>query len=306
MKVEPHANGFFGVAPEKELDLKANFERFIEHLVARRRRAQPITIIIDGRETGVGKSSLAMNIARRLDPGFGLENVIFSAPELYRVYETKPPGSAALYDESVLGLLSRRGARDEELSGLIGALSIVRKNGIATLLCVPKIAMLDSIVVNGLAPHYIFIEARGRGRVHRAHKGAKYRKSQPKIPYDLWPEVSPIGWMNLDGDPFFEEYKVRAVEKNRAYFRKQQEISAAKEVRLLGGASRRAAANPSSLGNVPDRFPSSETPPPRSSTCRKCGRIFARSDALRRHEKTCGTTLQHPSPKGPIPPSAPV
>lgn len=279
MKAELHAQAFFGVEPEQEADLKANFEKFVEHLEARRRRAQPITIIIDGRETGVGKTSLAMNIARRLDPGFSLENVIFSAPELYRVYETKPPGSAALYDESVLGLLSRRGARDEELSGLIGALSIVRKNGISTLLCVPKIAMLDSIVVNGLAPHYIFIEARGRGRVHRAYKGAQYRKSRPRIPYDLWREVSPLTWENLDGEAFFESYKEMAREKNREYFREQQEISAAKKARLLGG--RQGRAEPDTEANVPDRPKSPSPPPPVEIRCGEL--VFNRQDSYARH-----------------------
>ncbi|HEV2519452.1 MAG TPA: hypothetical protein VGX00_02360 [Thermoplasmata archaeon] len=268
-------------------DLKANFERFVAHLEARRRRAQPITIIIDGRETGVGKSSLAINIARRLDPQFGLDNVIFSAPELYRVYETKPPGAAALYDESVLGLLSRRGARDDELSGLIGALSIVRKNGIATLLCVPKIAMLDSIVVNGLAPHYIFIEARGRGRVHRAHKGAKYRKSQPKIPYDLWPEVSPLGWRNLDREPFFERYKELAVEKNRVYFREQQEISIAKRARLLGGGPRgKPDATPANVPNRPESPPDAAHTPD-SYPCRRCGSSWGSLWGRDRHEVRC-------------------
>lgn len=284
MRTDRLLDSFYGIPPEEEEDLRGNFDRFVQHLIERRERAQPITIIIDGRETGVGKSSLAINIARRLDPSFGLDNVIFSAPELYRVYETKPPGSAALYDESVLGLLSRRGSRDDELSGLIGALSIVRKNGIATLLCVPKIAMLDSIVVNGLAPHYIFIEARGRGRVHRAYKGAQYRKSRPRIPYDLWQDVSPIGWKNLDREPFFEEYKQLAQEKNRAYFRKQQEISAAKEARLLGGAGRRPAESPS-VGNVPDR--EVPLPPPPQWICRGCGTRLARKDALRRHMFTC-------------------
>lgn len=275
---------FYGLPKEESgPDLRGNFERFIAHLERRRERAQPITVIIDGRETGVGKSSLAINIARRLDPGFSPENIIFSASELYHLYETKPPGSAALYDESVLGLLSRRGARDEELSGLIGALSIVRKNGIATLLCVPKIHMLDSIVVNGLAPHYIFIEARGRGRVHRAHKGARYRKSQARIPYDLWEECSPLGWKNLDGTPFFEDYKRRAQERNRDYFREQQEIVAAKRERLLGVG--RGGAPPSLQGNVPER--TMTPPPPPALACRWCERPMPGRFQLQQHEAVC-------------------
>jgi hypothetical protein len=273
MQTNPFAREFYGVAEDKGPDLRENFSRFIDHLRRRRERAEPIGVVIDGRETGVGKSALAITIARELDPGFSLDSIIYSAAELYRLYETRPPGSIALYDESVLGLLSRKGSRDDELSGLIGALSIVRKNGLGTILCVPKLMMLDSIVVNGLVPHYIFVEARGRARVHRVYKGAQYRKSRPRIPYDLWTEVSPMTWRNLDRDPFFQDYKARAVERNREFFREQQVISERKRRRLLGDYAEVAG------DNVSDRGLSS--PPPQS--CPQCSRTFSRPDVLRRH-----------------------
>lgn len=276
MRIDPLAREFYGVAGDTGPDLRANFSSFIDHLRKRRERAEPIGVVIDGRETGVGKSALAITIARELDPRFSLDNIIYSAAELYRIYETRPPGSIALYDESVLGLLSRKGSRDDELSGLIGALSIVRKNGLGTILCVPKLMMLDSIVVNGLVPHYIFVEARGRARVHRVYKGAQYRKSRPRIPYDLWTEVSPMTWSNLDRDPFFQKYKEQAVERNREFFREQQVISERKRRRLLGDPAEAVG------DNVSDRGLSS--PPPRCSLkCPRCSQTFSRPDAVRRH-----------------------
>lgn len=277
------AREFYALPDEDKLDLRANFEAFLEHLEARRRRRQPVVLIIDGRETGVGKSTLGIQICRRLDPAFGLERVIYSARELHDAYAKDPAGAMVLYDESVLGLLSKKGSRDEELSGIISALSIVRKNGIGTVLTIPKIRMLDSIVYNGLAPFWLFIEERGRARVHRAHKGARYRNSQRIIPYDRWWSVSPIGWRSLDRDPFFRAYSARAIERNREYFLEQQEILDAKRRRLLGGGGR--AAERDSTGDTgTDRSNQSRPPPPPRPRCAVCGRDFSRADLLRRHE----------------------
>jgi hypothetical protein len=302
-KGEPQLRTFYGVPPDGGEDLAGNFEKFVAHLQRRKTRAEPVTVIIDGRETGVGKSSLAIELARRLDPGFGTDSFVYKAAELYALYESKPDGAAALYDESVLGLLSRRGARDDELAGLIGALSIVRKNGISTFLCVPKITMLDSIVYNGLAPHWIFIEAKGRGRVHRAHKGAHYRKSQPRLPYDLWRAVSPLTWRNLDGDPFFEAYKERAKEHNRAYFREQQEISELKRRRLLGLKPDREEGE--SLENVPTRPMVPRSAPAQTWNCAVCGEPWPTRWQRQRHEVRCRARL-HLKEAGPIAAPPPV
>lgn len=285
---------FYGLgAEDRGPDLKGNFEAFVQRLELRRSRAQPVTVIIDGRETGVGKSTLAIALARRLDRRFGLESIAFCAKDLFHLYEVLPPGSIALYDESVRGLLTRRGTRDEEMAGLIGALSTGRKNGIATLLLIPKLTMLDTIVYSGLAPYWIFIEERGRGRVHRAHKGAHYRKSQPRVPYDLWDEVSPLGWRSLDGDPFFEDYKRQAIERNREYFREMAQVSEVKRRRLLGLPA--AGSAPSlSGGDVPEREATSP-PPPLTWICEGCRTRFTRRDSLERHRRGCVALAARPA-----------
>jgi hypothetical protein len=210
---------FYGRGKAREADLAGNFERFIGLLEGRRKKRKPIVIVIDGRETGVGKSSLGMQICQRMFPSFGLDHVTFSGSELHRKYAIAKPGTMILYDEAALGLLSRRGSRDEETSSLIGALSIVRKNQVGTVLCVPKKEMLDSIVLNGLAPYWIFVEDRGRARPHRAHRGARYRRSQQFVAYDLMKRIHPIGFRNLDRTKLFQQYNEFAIEKNREWFR---------------------------------------------------------------------------------------
>ena len=186
---------FYGTDEEKGPSLRDNFETFIEAMQRRRVRHEPVVIVIDGRETGVGKSTLAMHICRRLDPGFGLEKITYSARETLDLYASAPPGSMVDWDESVLGLLTRKGTRDEELTGIISALSIVRKNEIGTVLTVPKIRMLDTLVYNGLAPIWLFVEARGRVRVHRAYKGAQV----PEVAAE--DRLRPVGEGQPDGVP---------------------------------------------------------------------------------------------------------
>jgi predicted Zn-ribbon and HTH transcriptional regulator len=254
---------FYGVDEGKGPHLKENFDAFIEQMLRRRERHEPVVIVIDGRETGVGKSTLAMHICRRLDPHFGMEKITYSAKETLDLYATAQPGSMVDWDESVLGLLTRKGTRDEELTGIISALSIVRKNEIGTVLTVPKIRMLDTLVYNGLAPIWLFVEARGRVRVHRAYKGAQYRKSQPRIAYDLWERISPMGFGSLDRDPLFRKAVERAIERNRQYFNEQSQIAEAKRSRLLG------------LGRTRDKITKEDNVPERAVSpvcvCAGCG-----------------------------------
>ncbi len=273
---------FYGSDEDTAPSLRDNFETFIDLMIRRRQRHEPVVIVIDGRETGVGKSTLAMHICRRLDPKFNLEKVTYSAKETLDLYSTAAPGSMIDWDESVLGLLTHRGTRDDELTGIISALSIVRKNDIGTILTVPKIRMLDSLVYNGLAPVWLFVEARGRVRVHRAYKGAQYRKSQPRIAYDLWERVSPMGFSSLDRDNLFRAATERAIARNREYFAEQAQIADAKRVRLLGGP--RPAQQTPSGDNVPERAMS--PPPPPQPRCELCRLTFSRSDVLRRHVLT--------------------
>ncbi|MGI0150697.1 MAG: hypothetical protein ACREC5_02020, partial [Thermoplasmata archaeon] len=208
-------SGFYGPAGEAEPDLAGHYLRFVRHLKERREEGRPINIVIDGKEQSVGKSQLGITICRDLDPGFQLEKVVYSAQELHTGYLRREP-SMFQYDD-VTGLLSNKGSRDLEMQGLISAVSIVRKNGHGTIFIVPKKEMLEGLILNGLANFWIFCDERGRARVFRAFKGARFKKSQPRVPFDAWNAVSPIGWTNLDGDPFFVAYNERAIERNRDF-----------------------------------------------------------------------------------------
>jgi hypothetical protein len=202
-----------------------NYERFIRALRSRRARRRPVVIVIDGKETGVGKSALGLDVCRKLDPGFSLEKVVYSAQELSDAFARVEP-SMILYDEGTLGLLANKGSRDDEARAIIAGTSIMRKNGHGLILTVPKKELLDSLLTSGLANLWVFVEAPGRARVFLAWRGALFKRSQPRYPFDEWSAINPITWPNPDGDeetglppdPFFLAYNDRAKLRNRQWF----------------------------------------------------------------------------------------
>lgn len=68
-----------------------------------------LCLIIDGEISGSGKSVLAQNVARFLDPNFHIDNISFS-PDQFRGRITlgQPKGTAMLWDEAFEGAASIR------------------------------------------------------------------------------------------------------------------------------------------------------------------------------------------------------
>ncbi len=298
--IESVYGGLYGSGDARTRDPERNYRRFLAHLRQRRAQRRPVVIVIDGKETSVGKSALGISICRDLDPNFGLEKVVYSAQELHTGYGNVEP-SMFLYDD-VTGLLSKRGARDEEMQGLVSAVSIVRKNGHGTLFLAPKKELLDGLILTGLANFWIFCEERGRARVHRAYIGAKYRRSQPRVPFDTWNAVTPLTWPNLDDDPFFRAYNDRAIERNREYFRmraldpsgrlkecpKCKQLGSAWKIAThdcLGSAAATEEKTGTGEGVAPRSVsPVAKPPPPPRQTEWTCGAIvFRRKEHYDRH-----------------------
>jgi hypothetical protein len=201
---------------DEKPDLSSNFESFVERLRREWRDGWPILIIIDGASTGVGKSTLGIHLCRRLDPKFDLDHFAFRGREIEPLYARLPPWSMIQVDEP-RDLMGSKGTRDRELRHIAGALGSVRKNLVGTILISPKKEFFDSILTGGLAPYWLFLEERGVARVHRAWRGATYRKSQRLVPYDRT-RINKIGFPALDGDPFYEAYVDLAVRRNREFY----------------------------------------------------------------------------------------
>ncbi len=173
-------------------------------------------VLIDGTRTGAGKSTLGIQICRKLDEHFALDHIAFRGRDLEPLYSRLPAWSMVQLDEP-RDLMASKGTRDRELMHIVAALGSVRKNLIGTVMIAPKKEMYDTLVLGGLAPYWIFVEERGVGRVHRAWTGPTYRRSQRFWAYDR-NYTQRIGFRSLDRDPFFRTYNDLAVRKNREFY----------------------------------------------------------------------------------------
>ena len=159
-------------------------------------------IVIDG-ERGSGKSALAQEIGRRMDPAFSLGQVALSAREMLRLYGTLRRGQVAVYDESALGLLSRA-FMSEEAIALVQAALIGRKLGITTVLAIPDLMLLDVAFRESILKYRITVESREEGQrgtawVHVRQFSPRYHRSDRRGLY-LDREWNPLRMGRPPGD----------------------------------------------------------------------------------------------------------
>lgn len=129
-------------------------------------------IAIDGRE-GSGKSWLAMQLAKYIDPDFDLSRVCFT-PEEFReaVYKAKPRQSI-VYDEAFTGFSSRAA-----LSGvnrtLISLMMQIRQKNLFIVIVLPTVFLLDKYIslfrTRALVHVYEVMGRRGFYRVYLRRK----------------------------------------------------------------------------------------------------------------------------------------
>lgn len=203
--------------PEERTDLRENFFALCAELEHRIEHRWDNLVVYDG-EPRCGKSMGAFDTTLELLGDVDLERVAFSADDVFKLYRQLQPGEILLYDEAVLGLLSHGGARDAELTALIQALSIVGVKRITMIACIPDIRMLDSFVKYGRARYWVHVYARsitdrGYGRVHRAWRGARYRTSVSRLPFDLADDLSPVRFRNLSGTRKWRDYEKLKIER---------------------------------------------------------------------------------------------
>jgi hypothetical protein len=197
-----------------------------------------VMIVIDG-ERGSGKSALAQEIGRRMDPAFSPRQVALSAREMLRLYGTLLRGQVAVYDESALGLLSRA-FMSEEAIALVQAALIGRKLGITTVLAIPDLMLLDVAFRESILKYRITVESRVEGQrgtawVHVRQFAPRYHRSDRRGLY-LDREWNPLAWGDPRGTPAWVEYLARADRTAREFaLRKAEELE--QRERSRGGTS---------------------------------------------------------------------
>lgn len=100
-------------------------------------------LVIDGEE-GVGKSVLAQQIAKYLDPNFNIDNITFNSDDfLKKVKDRKiKKGTAIILDEA-FSAASSRSSLSEVNRAMIGVTTEMRQRNLFVILCIPTFFDLD-------------------------------------------------------------------------------------------------------------------------------------------------------------------
>lgn len=198
------------VAADKGLD-------YVAKLVARRIRKRWDAFVVITGPRGVGKSTLAMKLARLVakylrkewSPTTGL---CYSGRELLDFYrgavESKERGRIVVYDEGIRGLFSLD-SRDQEQVALIRAINLVREAGCVVILCIPDMMSLVKSVRTRAATLWLAVRNRGIARVH-VRKAQLHYKPEVDFGFAVLPECPHLSWTPFrSSDVTWKEYLPR-------------------------------------------------------------------------------------------------
>lgn len=141
---------------------RSNFGRMGQIARKKLNNDNDIKIIIQGAnsQTGIGKTTLAIQLCRFIDSDWNAEDKAFVNVRQYiQAHLDYPKGSALLLDEIEAGADNRR-AMSEDNVELSQAWATLRARNIATVATLPSISMLDSRMLE-LADYWILVKERG-------------------------------------------------------------------------------------------------------------------------------------------------
>ena len=117
-------------------------------------------IVVTGRE-GFGKSSLAGQVGKYLDPTFSLKNCVFTSEQFKQACINADKFQAVVFDET-MGYLSSRGAMSKFNRDLIKIMSEMRSKNLFVILCIPNFFELDRYPAIHRTTGLLHIYRRGR------------------------------------------------------------------------------------------------------------------------------------------------
>ena len=151
-------------------------------------------MVIDGEE-GSGKSVLAQQIAKELDPNFTLDNITFNADQFIKSLKTSKKYSCVVLDEAFNSANSRASLTEVNRS-LIGVATEMRQQNLFVIIVIPSFFDLDKYFALWRCRsllHVYFNKNGGRGQYLLFPKNKKkylyllgkkfYDYSKPKSPY---------------------------------------------------------------------------------------------------------------------------
>lgn len=181
---------------------------FFQRIASRKRNQRDAVILItaDDADRGVGKTSLAVTLAKLLDtsstPFDAEEQATLSVPRFLQLYDELEEGSTLVLDEGEQ-IDARRSMSQENVDASL-KMQTRRVNEIIVIITLPSADMIDNRIEQ-LADFWINCEARGRARAYKK----KIHRIKKKVYYK---SLQQLQWPNLDDD---EDYQILAEKKAR-------------------------------------------------------------------------------------------
>lgn len=101
-------------------------------------------VCVTGKE-GIGKSTLAINMAATIDPTFTVDRVCFNMENYVKGIKHAKPGQAFVLDEGNLFLFSRESLSSDN-KFMLKLMALMRQRNLLTIICVPNFFTVDSYV----------------------------------------------------------------------------------------------------------------------------------------------------------------
>ena len=128
--------------------------------------------IVDGRER-TGKSVLALQFARYIDPTFSVDRVCFTPEEFLKNIRESPPGSVVVFDEAFRGL-SSKGSQSKVNKMIVQAMMEMGQRNLIIFIVLPTFFLLElyAAVLRSNALFHVYKDKKGR----RIYKTYNYQK----------------------------------------------------------------------------------------------------------------------------------
>jgi hypothetical protein len=121
-----------------------------------------VVLIITGQERG-GKSTIAQQIAKAVDPTFNISRIVFTPREFHLAAVSASPGQAIIFDEALTGFFSRATMSNVNVE-LVRMMAEVGQRRLFVILCLPSFWTLDSYMAIHRSRALIQIYTRGTER----------------------------------------------------------------------------------------------------------------------------------------------
>jgi hypothetical protein len=181
-------------------------------------------IVIAGYER-VGKSTLALQVCRYIDPKFTEEQVVFDVRHFSKLVWSLEPGRAILIDEGATAMFNRNAMTADVKTG-VQILTTMGARNLFVVICVPSFEILDKYIQEHRVRSVLRVTSRGnflfysKRQIERSH----YHKTLKKR---FWAEPNFQDSFKECSGELWEKYKKRKmdylIERSEHWFEQQTE-----------------------------------------------------------------------------------